>query len=58
VRIALKILAAPMIVLGLTAFGLSATCLALRSPSPTAIIGPAEDSSAGFAPLDGAPLWK
>lgn len=54
---ALKILAALMVVLGLTAFGLTATCLAQRNPSPTAVIGAADESPAAFASYEGESSW-
>ncbi|WOJ89194.1 hypothetical protein RZS28_15500 [Methylocapsa polymorpha] len=54
----LKILSGLMVVVGLTAFGLIATCLAERNPLPTAVIGAAWERHANFIPYDGAPLWN
>jgi hypothetical protein len=52
-RTTLKIMAALLVVLGLTAFGLAATCLAERNPSPTTVGGAGSEHQAGFLSFGG-----
>jgi hypothetical protein len=52
-KTALKILLIPIVVTGLSAFGMWATILAERHPSPIAKIGVPPATPFGFEPDDG-----
>jgi hypothetical protein len=51
-RISLELVAALLIILGLTAFGLVATCLAERHPSTATVGGAGTERQAGFPSFD------
>ena len=55
-KTAQKILFIPMIITALTAFGMEATTLSERNPSPVATIGATPESPFAFIPYDGAQL--
>jgi hypothetical protein len=51
-----KMLIIPMIIAALTVFGMEATALSERNPSPVATLGASPGALPGFAPYDGAQL--
>jgi hypothetical protein len=55
-KTAQKMLFIPMIIAALTAFGMGATTLSERNPSPVATIGATPETPVAFVPYDGAQL--
>jgi hypothetical protein len=51
-----KMLFIPMIIAALTVFGMEATALSERNPSPAATLGASPGALVGFVPYDGAQL--
>jgi hypothetical protein len=55
-KTAQKMLFIPMIIAALTAFGMQATTLSERNPSPVATLRASPGALFGFVPYDGAQL--
>lgn len=51
-----KMLFIPMIIATLTVFGMEATALSERNPSPAPTLGASPGALSGFVPFDGAQL--